>query len=82
MRDEEKGSGIKGSEILQQMHADAGSKKHLDQLKIRAEAAMKRAIEARNETAFVEALAALGIDATSEDGRMHVSRFRQLPPKR
>jgi len=53
MRDEEKGSGIKGSEILQQMHADAGSKKHLDQLKIRAEAAMKRAIEARNETAFV-----------------------------
>jgi hypothetical protein len=38
--------GKKGNEILRQMREDTGSKTHLDQQKLRAQAALKRAIDA------------------------------------
>lgn len=72
----------KANEILHQMREDTGSKKHLDQQKIRAQAALRRAIDARDEQAFVAALAALGINPDSEAGRAHLRGFRQLPVKR
>lgn len=72
----------KGSEILRQMREDAGAKKHLDQQKIRASAALGRAIEARDEQAFLSALASLGIDPESAAGKTHLQGFRQLPHKR
>ena len=71
----------KASEILRQMREDAGSKKHLDQQKVRAQAALVRAVEARDEQAFVAALAELGIDPGGEAGRAHLRGFRQLPSK-
>ncbi|MGH9607884.1 MAG: hypothetical protein ACRD3N_19520 [Terracidiphilus sp.] len=61
---------------------DAGSKKHLDQQKIRAEAALRRAVEARDEEAFLAALASLGIDPEGETGKAHLRGFRQLGGKR
>jgi hypothetical protein len=64
------------------MREGTGSKKHLDLQKLRAESAMRRAVEARNEQAFVDALTALGIDPASEVGKTHLNRFSQLPPKR
>jgi len=82
MREDDKATGIQGSEILTQMREDTGSRKHLDSQKLRAEAAMRRAVEARNEEAFVDALTALGIDPASDIGKTHLNRFRQLPPKR
>jgi hypothetical protein len=72
----------KGNEILRQMREDTGSKKHLDQLKLRAQTALQRAVDARDETAFSAALAALGIDPEGEVGRAHLRGFRQLPVKR
>jgi hypothetical protein len=72
----------KANEILRQMREDTGSKKHLDQQKIRAQTALRRAIDARDEQAFVTALAALGINPESEAGRAHLRGFRQLPVKR
>ena len=72
----------KGNEILRQMREDTGSKKHLDQLKLRAQAALQRAIDARDELAFIAALTALGIDPECEAGRAHLRGFRQLPAKR
>jgi hypothetical protein len=74
--------GVKGNEILRQMREDTGSKKHLDQQKLRAQAALKRAVDARDELAFAAALAALGIDSESEAGRTHLRGFRQLPANR
>lgn len=82
MREEDKTPGVPGSEILTQMREDTGSRKHLDRQKLRAESAMRRAVEARNEQAFMDALTALGIDPASEIGKTHLNRFRQLPPKR
>ena len=76
-REEDRRQG-KGEEILRQLREDAGSKKHLDQQKIRAAAALRRAIEARDEQAFVEALMSLGIDPDSEAGRTHLLAFHQL----
>ena len=72
----------KGKAILRQMRDDAQAKKHLDQQKVRAEAALRRAIEARDEAAFVQALASLGIDPSSEAGKLHLLQFRQLPRNR
>jgi len=74
--------GGKGSEILRQMREDTGSKKHLDQQKLRAQAALQRAVDARDESAFKAALTALGIDPEGEVGRAHLRGFRQLPAKR
>jgi hypothetical protein len=72
----------KGTEILRQMREDAITKKHLDQHKIRASAALQRAIEGRDEQAFLSALASLGIDPESAAGKAHLQGFRQLPLKR
>jgi hypothetical protein len=74
--------GEKGSEILRQMREDTGSRKHLDQQKLRAQAALQRAVDARDELAFAAALTALGIDPEGEVGRAHLRSFRQLPAKR
>jgi hypothetical protein len=71
----------KGNQILRQMRADTGSKKHLDQLKLRAQKALSKAVDARDEAAFAAALSALGINPESEAGRTHLQGFRQLPPK-
>ena len=73
--------GEKANEILRQMREDTGSKKHLDQQKLRAQAALRKAVDARDEMAFAEALTALGIDPESEAGRVHLLGFRQLPVK-
>ena len=73
--------GEKGNEILRQMREETGSKKHLDQLKLRAQAALRKAVDARDEQAFAAALTALGIDPESESGRAHLRGFRQLPVK-
>ena len=72
----------KANEILRQMREDAGSKKHLDQLKLRAQKALSKAVDARDEQAFMAALRTLGISPESEVGRAHLRGFRQLPPKR
>jgi hypothetical protein len=72
----------KADQILRQMREDAGSKKHLDQFKLRAQKALSKAVDARDEQAFVEALRALGIDSECEVGRAHLQGFRRLPPKR
>ena len=72
----------KANEILRQMREDAGSKKHLDQLKLRAQKALSKAVDARDEQAFMAALRALGINPESEVGRTHLQGFRRLPPKR
>jgi hypothetical protein len=72
----------KASEILRQMREDSGSKKHLDRQKLSAQKALGRAVEARDEQAFVAALTALGIDPDGETGRAHLRGFRQLPSKR
>jgi hypothetical protein len=72
----------KGNEILRQMREDTGSKKHLDQQKLSAEFALRRAIEARDEQVFVAALTALGIEPASESGQAHLRGFRQLPANR
>jgi hypothetical protein len=72
----------KGNEILRQLREDTGSKKHLDQHKLRAQTALKKALDARDEQAFVAALTALGIDPRSEAGQAHLRGFRQLPAKR
>jgi hypothetical protein len=82
MRKNEEIPDEKASKILRQMREDAGSKKHLDQQKLRAQAALGRAVEARDEQAFVAALTALGIDPGGETGRPHLRGFRQLPSKR
>jgi hypothetical protein len=74
--------GEKGSEILRQLREDTGSKKHLDQQKLRAQAALQRAVDARDEQAFVAALTALGIDPEGQAGQAHLRGFRQLPAKR
>jgi hypothetical protein len=74
--------GDKGNEILRQLREDAGSKKHLDQLKLRAQKALSKAVDARDEDAFTAALRALGVDPESAIGRTHLKGFRQLPPKR
>ncbi|MGA2168675.1 MAG: hypothetical protein ABSG62_10715 [Terracidiphilus sp.] len=60
------------------MREDTGSKKHLDQQKIRAQAALRRAVQAGDERAFLEALTKLGIDPESQTGRTHLRGFRQL----
>lgn len=78
MSEEEQRPEAKGQEILKQLREDTGTKKHLDQQKIRAAAALRRAIEARDEQAFVNALTSLGIDPESEIGRTHLQGFRQL----
>jgi hypothetical protein len=72
----------KGTEILRQMRDDAIQKKHLDQQKLRASAALQRAIEGRDEEAFISALVSLGIDPKSAAGKAHLQGFRQLPRKR
>jgi hypothetical protein len=82
MSKEKNSSGEPGSEILRQMREDTGRKKHLDQLKLRAQMALRKALDARDEQAFAAALGALGIDPESSAGRAHLQGFRQLPPKR
>jgi hypothetical protein len=72
----------KGGEILRQMREDTGSRKHLDQIKLRAQKALSKAVDARDEYAFAAALSALGIDLESEVGRAHLREFRRLPAKR
>ncbi|MGA9071656.1 MAG: hypothetical protein WB424_15435 [Terracidiphilus sp.] len=72
----------KAYQILRQMREDTGSKMHLDQIKHRAQKALSKAVEARNEDAFTQALSALGIDPESETGKAHLHGFRRLPPKR
>ena len=72
----------KGNELLRQMREDTGSKKHLDQQKLRAQKALQKAMDARDEQAFAAALAALGIDPEGEAGRAHLQGFRRLPAKR
>lgn len=74
--------GEKANEILRQMREDTGSKKHLDQIKLRAGKALSKAVDARDEDAFVAALGVLGINPESAAGRAHLQGFRQLPPKR
>jgi len=74
--------GEKANRILRQMREDTGSRKHLDQQKLRAETALRKAIDARDEQAFAEALIALGIDPDGEAGRAHLQGFRRLPAKR
>jgi hypothetical protein len=64
------------------LREDTGPKKHLDQQRLRAEAALRRALDARDEQAFLAALTALGIDPKGETGRAHLRGFRQLPAKR
>jgi hypothetical protein len=73
--------GEKANEILRQMREDTGSKKHLDQQKLRAQAALQKAVDARDERAFAATLTTLGIDPESEIGRAHLRGFRQLPVK-
>lgn len=72
----------RGTEILRQLREDSITKKHLDQHKIRASAALQRAIEGRDEQAFLSALVSLGIDPESAAGKAHLQGFRQLPRKR
>ncbi|MGD0293132.1 MAG: hypothetical protein ABSB30_04700 [Terracidiphilus sp.] len=74
--------GEKGDEILRQMREDTGSKKHLDQRKLRAKAALRRAVEERDRQAFIAALMELGIDPESKVGREYLQDFRQLPVDR
>jgi hypothetical protein len=82
MREKDDRPDEKGIEILRQMREGAGSKKHLDQQKMRAQAALQRAIEARDEQAFIAALASLGIDPKSEVGKKRLDGFRRLPRSR
>jgi len=82
MGSEENPSDEKGNEILRQMREDAGSKKHLDQRKLRARKAMKAAIENRNKEAYLTALVELGIDLQSEVGKSFLRDFEQLPGDR
>jgi hypothetical protein len=72
----------KADQILRQMREDTGSKKHLDHIKLRAQKALNKAVDARDEDAFVAALDILGINPESAVGRAHLQGFRQLPPKR
>ena len=74
--------GEKGNEILRQMREDTGSKKHLDQRKLRAKAALRRAVEERDEQTFLAALTELGIDPESKVGRAYLQDLRQLPADR
>ncbi len=82
MRKDKGASDVPGDAILRQMREDTGKKKHLDQQKLRAQSALQRAVDARDELAFAEALSALGIDPESQIGRAHMQGFRQLPAKR
>jgi hypothetical protein len=82
MRKNEDPPENKAGEILRQMREDTGSRKHLDRQKLRAQQALRKAIDARDEQAFAAALTALGIDSESEAGRMHSQGFRKLPEKR
>ena len=82
MPNDEDQSQEKGREILRHMREGNASKKHLNQLKVRAEAALRRAVEARDEDAFLAALSSLGIDPASEAGQMHLRGFRKLGGKR
>jgi hypothetical protein len=72
----------KSAEILRQMREETARKRHLDQQRLRAQAALRRAIEARDESAFVAALTALGIDPASEEGRAHPAGFQRLHGRR
>ena len=72
----------KGNEILRQMREDTGSKKHLDQRKLRAKAALRRAVEERDRQAFLAALMELGIDPESKVGQAYLQDFSQLPADR
>jgi hypothetical protein len=82
MRTKEESPEEKGSQILRQMREETGSKKHLDSLMLRAQRALQKAVDARDEDAFVVALAALGIDPNSDAGKIHLQGFRNLPMKR
>jgi hypothetical protein len=82
MRKKEEVLDGKGNEILRQMREDAGSKKHLDQRKLRAKEALRRAVEERDEQAFITALTELGIDPESKVGRTYLQNLRQLPADR
>lgn len=55
MRKDKGSSDEPGNEILRQMREDTGSKKHLDQQKRRAQVALRRALDARDEQAFTAA---------------------------
>jgi hypothetical protein len=72
----------KAKEILKQMREDSSSKQHQDQAKIRAKAALRRAIDARNRDAYVIALFELGIDIESDQGKQYLRDFERLPSNR
>jgi hypothetical protein len=72
----------KANEILRQMREDTHSKQHQDQRKIRARAALQRAIEGREKQAFLAALLELGIDLDGEDGKKYLRDFDRLPRDR
>jgi len=82
MEKDKDASEVPGDAILRQMREDTGKKKHLDQQKLRAQSALQRAIDARDEAAFAEAPSALGIEPKSQIGQAHMQSFRQLPAKR
>jgi hypothetical protein len=82
MSEEPDASKEKGNEILRQLREDTGSKRHLDQRIIRARAALQRAIEKRKREEYLTALAELGIDLNSEDGKRYLRDFDRLPSDR
>jgi hypothetical protein len=78
MAKEEDPSKEKAAEILRTIREESAGKKHLDPSKIKARAALRRAIEMHDEDAFSRALGDLGIDPESEVGKKHLQGFRQL----
>jgi hypothetical protein len=72
----------KASEILRQMREDTSQKQHQDKEKLRARAALRRAIDARNREAYLLALVELGIDLESTEGKAYLRDFDRLPRNR
>jgi hypothetical protein len=82
MREELDALEQKANEILKQMREDTSSKQHQDQAKLRAKAALRRAIEGRNKEAYLTALVELGIDLESSEGKGYIRDFERLPRNR
>jgi hypothetical protein len=72
----------KASEILRQMREDTSQKQHQDKETLRARAALRRAIDARNREAYLLALVELGIDLESTEGKAYLRDFDRLPRNR
>jgi hypothetical protein len=82
MPKEEDRSKDKAAEILREMREGTAVKKHLDRQKLRIEEAVRLAIQKRDEEAYCAALIDLGVDLESPEGKEHIAKFRQLPPRR